>query len=67
MKALLQKRGNLLLFPEGTQNLSPNTLVGHLYAGAVDLAITCGAQIVPIAIKRDGGQVLFHPGEKYLL
>ena len=63
MKALLQKRGNLLLFPEGTQNLSPNALVGHLYAGAVDLAITCGAQIVPIAIKRDGDRFYFILGK----
>ena len=63
MKALLQKRGNLLLFPEGTQNLSPNALVGHLYAGAVDLAITCGAQIVPIASVLDGDRFYFIVGK----
>ncbi len=37
--------------------------MGHLYAGAVDLAITCGAQIVPIAIKRDGDRFYFILGK----
>ena len=63
MKALLQKGGNLLLFPEGIQNISPNRLIGYLYAGAVDLAITCGAEIVPIAIGRDGDRYYFTLGE----
>ena len=63
MKALLKKGGDLLLFPEGTQNISPNALVGHLYAGAVELAITCGAEIVPIAICRDGDEYFFAVGE----
>ncbi|MBQ6488205.1 MAG: 1-acyl-sn-glycerol-3-phosphate acyltransferase [Solobacterium sp.] len=63
MKALLEKGGNLLLFPEGTQNISANALVGHLYAGAVDLAITCGAEIVPIAICRNKDDYYFILGE----
>ena len=63
MKALLQSGGNLLMFPEGVQNVSPNILVNHLYAGAVDLAITCGAEIVPVAIGRDGEQYYFILGE----
>lgn len=53
MRALLEKKGNLLIFPEGTQNISPNALVGHLFAGAVELAILSGAEIVPIAMARD--------------
>ena len=63
MTALLKKGGNLLLFPEGIQNISANALVGHLYAGAVDLAITCGAEIVPIAICRDKDIYYFILGE----
>ena len=63
MTALLKKGGNLLLFPEGIQNISANALVGHLYAGAVDLAITCGAEIVPIAICRDKNDYFFILGE----
>ena len=38
---------------EGTQNVSPDLLLNHLYAGAVDLAITCHAEIVPIALEWD--------------
>lgn len=63
MKALLQKGGNLLMFPEGIQNISPSALLGRLYAGAVDLAITCGAEIVPIAIGREGETYYFIIGE----
>ena len=55
MVELLRKGGNLLLFPEGVQNISPNALVNPLFPGAVDLAIECGADIVPIALcRRDG-------------
>lgn len=63
MIALLQKGGNLLLFPEGVQNISPNALLGHLFAGAVELAITCGAEIVPMAICRDDKNYYFALGE----
>ncbi len=50
---LLKKGGNLIMYPEGAQDISPNGLLNHLYAGAVELAITCGADIVPIALHRD--------------
>lgn len=52
MAELLRKGGNLMLFPEGAWNTSINKLVLPLYAGAVDLAITCNADIVPIAVSR---------------
>lgn len=52
-RTLLQKGGSLLMFPEGVWNISPNRLVMHLYAGAVQLAIETNAEIVPIAIARD--------------
>ncbi len=53
MADLLKKGGNLLMYPEGTQDISPNALLNHLYAGAVDLAIICQAEIVPIALHRN--------------
>ena len=53
MKALLEKRGDMLIFPEGTQNISVNHLLNHLFAGAVDLAISCHAEIVPMALEWD--------------
>ena len=52
MKAVLESGENLLLYPEGAYNVSPNWLLNHLFAGAVELAITCGAEIVPIALER---------------
>ena len=54
MEALLKKGGNLLIFPEGAQNVSRNALLSPLYAGSVELAITCGAEIVPMGIERMG-------------
>lgn len=62
MQDLLQKGGNLLMYPEGAQNISPNALLNHLYAGAVDLAITCDADIVPIALHRDKNQYYVNIG-----
>lgn len=63
MIAVLEAGCNLLMFPEGIQNISPNALVGHLYAGAVDLAISCDAEIVPIAIGRNGDEYYIILGE----
>lgn len=62
MIELLRQGGSLPMFPEGVQNISPNAILGHLYAGAVELAITCGAEIVPMAIVRDGGHYYFNIG-----
>lgn len=50
--ALLNSGGNLLMFPEGAWNISQNQLVMHLFPGAVEMAISCNADIVPIAIAR---------------
>lgn len=52
--ALLKKGGNLLMFPEGAWNISPNQPVMHLFPGAVEMARECGAEIVPFAIGRNG-------------
>ena len=48
---LLNNGGNLLIFPEGAWNLSPNLLVMDLYKGAVSIARETGADIVPIAVE----------------
>ena len=52
--ALLKKGGNLLIFPEGAWNISPNQLVMHLFPGVAEMARECGAEIVPFAIGRNG-------------
>ena len=59
MRALLEAGGNLLMFPEGIQNIRPGALLEHFYAGAIDLAITCNAEIIPIAISREGNRYYF--------
>ena len=53
----------MLLFPEGVQNISPNTLLNHLYPGAVELAIACNAEIIPIGIVNRNGAYYFAIGE----
>ena len=63
MKALLDAGGRLLIFPEGVQNISENALVNHLYAGAVEHAIICGAEIIPLALVREGNAYYCVVGE----
>lgn len=50
----LEKGGNILMFPEGALNISPNRLVYYMYSGAVQMAIEANAQIIPVAILKDG-------------
>ena len=64
MANLIRKRGNILMYPEGAWNIFPEILVMHLYAGAVRLAIECGALIVPLAILRDKNQYYVSIGEE---
>ncbi len=49
---LLNKNGNLLIFPEGAWNITPNLLVMDLYKGAVLMARETGADIIPVAIEQ---------------
>ena len=60
MQKLLKAGGNLLMFPEGAWNVIPNRLVSPLYAGTVDLAITCNAYIVPVALCRDNYTMTYY-------
>lgn len=49
---LLEKGGNLLIYPEGAWNISPNLLVMKLYKGAVNIAVKTKADLIPIAIEQ---------------
>lgn len=49
---LLNKDGNLLIFPEGAWNITSNLLVMDLYKGAVLMARETGADIIPVAIEQ---------------
>lgn len=60
---LLKRGQNLIIFSEGAYNISPNQLVMHPYVGTADIAITTGADIVPIAIVSDGSTYYVNIGE----
>lgn len=50
----LNQGGNLLIFPEGAWNVTPNLPIMPLFNGTAEMAIRSGAEIVPVAIERDG-------------
>lgn len=48
---LLNNNGNLLIYPEGAWNITPNLLTMEIYKGTVDMAATTNAIIIPVAIE----------------
>jgi len=48
---------NIIIFPEGTWNKSPNLLMNRLFPGVYDIARATGALVVPIATLRIGQRV----------
>lgn len=62
---LLNKGGNLLIFPEGAWNVTPNLPVMKTFTGAVRLAQETGSEIVPIAMQQYGKTFLFNIGKNY--
>ncbi len=62
---LLNNNGNLLIFPEGAWNVSPNLVVMKLFSGAVRMAQETGAEIVPIAVEQYDNKFYFNIGENY--
>lgn len=62
---LLNNGGNLLIYPEGAWNVSPNVFVMKTFTGTVRLAMETGAEIVPIAVEQYGNNFYFNIGENY--
>lgn len=60
---ILKKGANLLIFPEGAVNLTPNLPIMGLYPGAVKMALETGAEIVPMALERYGNRFYANIGE----
>ena len=54
MIVLLREGGNLMYFPEGTWNMTPNLPMIPCYWGIVDIAKQGGAMIVPVAAEQYG-------------
>ena len=50
MVEVLKKHGDILYFPEGLWNLTPNLLVQKLSWGIFDVAENAGANIVPVTV-----------------
>lgn len=60
---VLKKHGNILIFPEGTWNITENKPVMNLYTGAAEMAIESGADIIPLAVERYGDTWFINIGE----
>lgn len=65
MISLLQDGGNLMYFPEGTWNLTPNLPVLPCYWGIVEIAQKGNAIIVPIAAEQYGKHFEFNVGKHF--
>ena len=53
----LKLGSNIIIFPEGTWNKSPNLLMNKLFPGVYDIAEATSAPVVPIATMRVGKNV----------
>ena len=62
---LLNAGGNLLIYPEGAWNVSPNLVVMKTFTGTVRMAQETGAEIVPIAVEQYGDTFYFNIGRNY--
>lgn len=61
----LRRGGNLLYFPEGTWNLSPNLPVLPCYWGIIEVAKKGGAVIIPVAAEQYGKDFVVSIGENF--
>lgn len=57
MICALNSGTNILMFPEGAWNISPNMVMNHLFPGVYDVAEKTGAYVAPIATHREGKYV----------
>ena len=56
MITVLNRSGNILLFPEAAWNFSQNEIVAKLHWGAIKLAKSANANIVPVALHMVGDE-----------
>ena len=62
---VLNKGGNILIYPEGAWNVSHGARVNKLFVGAVRMARESGKQIVPIGVERYDNTYYFNIGKNY--
>ena len=64
---LLNKGGNLLIYPEGAWNVTPNLVVMKIFNGTVRIAKETGAEIIPIGVEQYDNYFYFNIGENYII
>ena len=65
MISILKQGGNMMYFPEGTWNLSPNLPMLPLPFGIIDVAIRAGADIIPVGMEQYGNAFHVAVGENF--
>lgn len=59
---VLKNGYNLMIYPEGIWNLSPNNLMQPIYPGVIKMASESKTEIVPVAIEQYGSDFLINIG-----
>ena len=62
-KKVLNQNGNIMWYPEGIWNLSPNSLILPCRYGIIETAVETNALILPIAIDQKGNDFYVNIGE----
>lgn len=65
MVDILKKGGNIMYFPEGTWNLSPNLPVVQCPYGIIDIAMKSDAVIIPVAIEQYDNKFIAKVGKNF--
>ncbi len=61
----LKKGGNILIYPEGTWNKSPNQVISGLFSGVYEVAKESSARIIPIANHREEDTIYSIAGSSF--
>ena len=62
---LLNNGSNLLIYPEGAWNVTPNEMVMKIFTGTVRMAKETGVDIIPIAVEQYDNVFYFNVGKNY--
>lgn len=66
-KDILRNNENLLIYPEGIWNLTPNLLSLPLFPGVIDIAIDTDSEIIPVAIEQYDSEFVVNFGQNISL
>jgi hypothetical protein len=63
MLRVLNSGDNMMIFPEGTWNISENEIIKDIHFGAVDIALERKTVIVPIAVEQYQSRFVINIGD----